>query len=1079
MRKRNGKKREIRMGYLTQALATAENAIADMLQVERSIMTDSIRDTDVFLIGQDGCVQSRRCNVPSQDISPEFDWGEVGSCLDPASGELEPLRAKRKRQQLLSIIHHIEYLMQVSSNPHPRVVDFGAGSGHLGLLVASRNPQCHVTLVERKAYSLRVAEERIQSTGLCNVSIFHDDASTLVRETGPFDIGVSMHSCGQLTDLAMELCVAARASFVVTPCCYGQISKPPPSFIPDDYPEPRDTMGGGLRAKGQTTPPPVPLTHFRSLSAPSDMFYAVTSGADYTICFEDISDDELLTRPSAVVEAYLLAKRCMRVVDFDRAIGILSKSSCPYEFHLSTLKPITCSPKNDVIVATCLGVGSRQSQEKQLLFDYLELEAHVRETTRRIPGPCTLDLSAQNVYRFSGYSSFSCTMNEFKQTLPEWLCRRIEKCCAYFGVHDAFAVRRELVSFKKLCLHLYHRVQKTDHTLRQYSSLFFCDIVTTPVDSPEHQRYSKLCGATMLCKGYLRVLLDMRHFCKLVTSIPRHRDIDAVGYAADLLSMPNSLGSYQLMKKAADWCGLELSAQTSRPDDVLAELLAGGLCRVDGQEEYAALLEAIRSIGRGAVDGGDGNALPPHYLSYVDKCLIGRGVLKSIRIRSCLRRLSRAIDEVCRNTRETLAVFTPTHNCRYEFVRETVPLSTVKDRIHCDMHGNILQGMLPALDSCRHAMTMLLQSTAGQAPHFIASDAAIVYVPSSGSCSRNAPLLDLWSSTDSSAGIDGLLHMPAVVQRVLDEAYGDYQLLLSSPQWVWPPPTVREGSGRYMKVKASSRCNICQELFAKIWVRSSVVAGDVYVCMQCEKNCHAQGLCPWSQQDCDVARKVVKSKCPGKSLWCPHQGRCLVCERGGPSVGDGGGIEASCVSTVDYEDGCMKCLFLRGSSEVAWNVCNKMLEGSSNVTLRYLFLDFDGTLTTTRRGRSPLEQSAKHEHVVDTYMRELCTNSNLSVHLITRNSHLEDIKTFLVQEGCCTMESAVQVHCVKKKTGRGKWDVIHDVLAGDGKAIEHKDKGPLAIFVDDTLDELMHTEHKGCDTTTDSDRVLRFHYVAL
>lgn len=32
-----------------------------------------------------------------------------------------------------------------------------------------------------------------------------------------------MHACGQLTDLALDLCVATGARFVLCPCCYGQL----------------------------------------------------------------------------------------------------------------------------------------------------------------------------------------------------------------------------------------------------------------------------------------------------------------------------------------------------------------------------------------------------------------------------------------------------------------------------------------------------------------------------------------------------------------------------------------------------------------------------------------------------------------------------------------------------------------------------------------------------------------------------------------------------------------------------------------------------------------------------------------
>ena len=52
-----------------------------------------------------------------------------------------------------------------------------------------------------------------------------------------FDLGVSLHSCGLLTDGSLEACVLHRAAFALCPCCYGQITTshasatPPPADV--------------------------------------------------------------------------------------------------------------------------------------------------------------------------------------------------------------------------------------------------------------------------------------------------------------------------------------------------------------------------------------------------------------------------------------------------------------------------------------------------------------------------------------------------------------------------------------------------------------------------------------------------------------------------------------------------------------------------------------------------------------------------------------------------------------------------------------------------------------------------------
>jgi len=47
----------------------------------------------------------------------------------------------------------------------------------------------------------------------CNLDYFH----------GQFNIGTCLHACGVATDLVLQQCLDRGASFVVCPCCYGNI----------------------------------------------------------------------------------------------------------------------------------------------------------------------------------------------------------------------------------------------------------------------------------------------------------------------------------------------------------------------------------------------------------------------------------------------------------------------------------------------------------------------------------------------------------------------------------------------------------------------------------------------------------------------------------------------------------------------------------------------------------------------------------------------------------------------------------------------------------------------------------------
>eukprot|EP00962_Isochrysis_galbana_P037528 scaffold13162_cov82-Isochrysis_galbana.AAC.1 len=169
------------------------------------------------------------------------------------------------------------------------IVDFGGGTGALALPLAASLPDCDVTIVDMSAHSLvRAAAGRVCACRACGVARRHgpfpcrcrlrrrharlrplrargcccccwaaaapgrpretrpavppqaiarrraDDAGlsnlrTLVADIAdfsePFDLGVSLHACGEATDLALRACAEARARFAHCPCCVGKIAR--------------------------------------------------------------------------------------------------------------------------------------------------------------------------------------------------------------------------------------------------------------------------------------------------------------------------------------------------------------------------------------------------------------------------------------------------------------------------------------------------------------------------------------------------------------------------------------------------------------------------------------------------------------------------------------------------------------------------------------------------------------------------------------------------------------------------------------------------------------------------------------
>jgi hypothetical protein len=101
-----------------------------------------------------------------------FPWKDFHVELDPettAFGPLNAKRASRKRMQIESMLAWIDMLLPFGGE----LVDFCAGGGHLGLVIAAARPDSRVYLVEKKKQHVEIARRRIEIIGL--VRLFTDD----------------------------------------------------------------------------------------------------------------------------------------------------------------------------------------------------------------------------------------------------------------------------------------------------------------------------------------------------------------------------------------------------------------------------------------------------------------------------------------------------------------------------------------------------------------------------------------------------------------------------------------------------------------------------------------------------------------------------------------------------------------------------------------------------------------------------------------------------------------------------------------------------------------------------------------
>lgn len=250
---------------------------------------------------------------PDEGISETtVPWALLPEQLDPANGCLVPSRALRKRQQISNIIHYVSRLVRDGHE----IIDFCGGGGHISLVLAWLFPKVHVTLIDRNEVSLALATKRRTELGLTNMDIVCSDVQ--LWKPKHFDIGVAIHACGALSDIIMEKCIEMKASYVMAPCCFGGLQN-------------ADTTVTCLPRSQRFAQAGVTVADYMSLASVADVN---TSGVS-------------LESPQ-----YLTGKKAMAIIDHDRNLRASQDGYSTFQF---TMRPPTCSPKNEIICGISSG----------------------------------------------------------------------------------------------------------------------------------------------------------------------------------------------------------------------------------------------------------------------------------------------------------------------------------------------------------------------------------------------------------------------------------------------------------------------------------------------------------------------------------------------------------------------------------------------------------------------------------------------------------------------------------------------------------------------------------------------------
>lgn len=285
---------------------------------------------------------------PQGDHWPFDVLPQIARVQGTCKGQLQGIRAIRKEHQLRSLLQCIVAMLPDSDTGKYTIVDFGGGSGHLSIPLALLLPHCEVIVVDLKAASLRLVHEKALQfsetkeemycypknadvtvhdqckrpcLGIPNLYTFH--GSMEVYEDA-FDMGVSLHACGEASDLVLRACGRAGAQMVVAPCCVGKLNR----RVLNPY---------VFHATGDNLPTITypQSTAFKEIS-PSD-WDALAKAADYSD-WDEMRSSRNATRRTAKA-----------ILEMDRLLFL--QEQYQYSTALVRMDPWEASPKHDILLA--------------------------------------------------------------------------------------------------------------------------------------------------------------------------------------------------------------------------------------------------------------------------------------------------------------------------------------------------------------------------------------------------------------------------------------------------------------------------------------------------------------------------------------------------------------------------------------------------------------------------------------------------------------------------------------------------------------------------------------------------------
>lgn len=618
---------------------------------------------------------------------------------------------------------------------------------------------------------------------------------------------------------------------------------------------------------------------------------------------------------------------------------------------------------------------------------------------------------------------------------------------------QAFRIRRETIHYKKVCLHLFEEARRIEKELKQCMSFFFwcdgddiregakahMDALTSLCKNNEHEQdstpvwemdavqtamkrhehgatscelldrkimYVLSCGAWMHHRGVSKAIHDARDISKAICLSPRHPDGEANGERPHRLdALPISMQVEQHLCKVERedprHCSRSAKVETSKQRNK-SKVLMNDWTRGDDMEcipKGSIALKRILDAVRNELNW------PDEAVTFISLSIAARGGFKALAIVEELNLYNSHIGNVPNRVETSLHQYVNALQSHITNLLDKSCCEVSDDDLsaavsqHKEIHH--LKGMLKAARENAKWVQVLTSLNSTTTRLFVVGDDAA----SNTTCAFVPKGFELGSFIKSSREILDKVLLPTMRNTLTYEA--------------WPPTN----DSRRRRVLAYNEDN---------FKNASIGKKKLFQCYECRGHFDSRwcrhGLC--SICESNIRNRSVEGECffstckAGADAFCRHYQRCFVC---------------------DAPHSCNECRLYRGNGEVVITLVE---------TLRpqHLLLDFDKTLCSTKSGASPLPRKTSSRRKEDGYVHSIDPDLKAAVlsqqsygtaYVITRNSHREEIRSFLEMHGLQTLAS--NIHVVPKKVSKGSY--IKEQL------FSNEDVGTI-LFVDDDVKEL-------------------------